>query len=140
MCGFGFHFPPLVVQKLNPKYFVLVGLVTLLFSAFTFKPSFFSIYFVIELNTLFAAFSLLTSIIQSSAYLTKFNPLASSSLSNSFNIILLSNGLKFPPCGVPFGVGFTTPFSITPALRYFLINDTTSPSFIVFLIIVINLS
>lgn len=64
-CGFGFHFPPALFQKLNPKYFVCVGLVTLLFSAFTFNPSFFSIYFVIEFNTRIAAFSLLTSIIQS---------------------------------------------------------------------------
>ena len=56
-----------------------------------------AVQFVIEFRTRFAAFSLLTSIIQSSAYLTKFSPLASSSLSSSFNIILLSNGLKFPP-------------------------------------------
>ena len=77
---------------------------------------------------------------QSSAYLTKFNPLASNSLSNSFSIILLSNGLKFPPCGVPTFVGFSTPFSITPALKYFRISETTSPSFIVFPIIFISLS
>ena len=99
---------PFGIRRFNLyiQYVLLyIGLVTLLFSAFTFKPSFFSIYFVIEFNTLFAAFSLLTSMIQSSAYLTKFNPLASSSLSSSFSIILLSNGLRFPPCGVPFSVG-----------------------------------
>ena len=45
------------------------------FSAFTFKPNFFSMYFVIVSKTRFAAFSLLTKIIQSSAYLTNLNPL-----------------------------------------------------------------
>ena len=59
MCGFGFHFPPFVDQKLKPKYFVLVGLVTLLFSAFTFNPSSFSMCFVIEFSAHVAAFSLL---------------------------------------------------------------------------------
>lgn len=57
------------------------------FSAFTFNPSFFSINFVIDVKTRFAAFSLLTSIIQSSAYLTKFSSLAYTSPNNtsSFN-------------------------------------------------------
>ena len=61
-------------------------------------------------------------------YLVNLKPLFSSSLSNSFNMILDNSGDKLPPCGVPTFVRLTTPFSITPLTKYFLINDTNSPS------------
>lgn len=49
--------------------------------------------------------------------LTNLCPLCSSSLSNSFSITLLSNGLSGPPCGMPTSVRSNIPFAITPALR-----------------------
>jgi hypothetical protein len=45
--------------------------------------------------------SVILTMTQSSAYLTKFSPLDSSSLSSSFSMMLLSIGERFPPCGVP---------------------------------------
>lgn len=135
-CDFGLYFPPFTTQNPYPKNFIPVGLLTLLFSALTFNQNFFSIYFVIDVKTLFATFSLFTNIIQSSANLTKFSSLASS----SFNIMLLSNGLKFPPCDIPTFVGSYLPFYITPLTRIFMISDTTLPSFTVFIINPISLS
>ena len=48
--------------------------------------------------------SLLTAIMQSSAYLTKLSPRLSSSLSSSFSMMFESSGDRFPPCGVPMSV------------------------------------
>ncbi len=73
----------------------------------------------------------LHTITTSSAYRVKRCPLLSSSLSSSFSIMLLSNGDKFPPCGVPTSVASYMPLFITPALRYFLIRLSVSPSCII---------
>ena len=116
-------------QNPNPRYLSLVGFVTFDLVAFTFNPSFFSIHFVTVAITLLAAALLPTAITQSSAYLTKWSPLASNSLSSSLSIMLLSSGDRFPPCGVPLVVASYFPFIITPALRYFLMSDSVSGSF-----------
>ena len=92
-------------EIVKPKYLISSGLAILLFSTFTFNPSFLVINLVILSITLLAAFSLFTRIRQSSAYLTKCNLLASNSLSSSLSIILDNSGLRLPPCGVPFLVG-----------------------------------
>ena len=60
-------------------------------------PSFSSINRVMFLITLFADISLPTMLIQSSAYLTKFSPLCSISLSNSFRMMLARSGDRLPP-------------------------------------------
>src|SRR5699024_3628175 len=66
----------------NPRNFIsgLYGLVILDFVVFTISPNFSSIYFVTDLMTRLAAISLLTMIMQSSAYLTKRRPRLSNSL------------------------------------------------------------
>ena len=63
----------------------------------TFSPSFLCIQSVTVRMTLFALDSLLTAITQSWAYLVNWSPLASSSLSSSFSMMLESSGDKFPP-------------------------------------------
>ncbi len=80
--------------------FIPFGLSTLLFSAFTSSPSFSSINRVTLFITRSAACLLPTSMIRSSAYRTKSIPLASSSLSSSFNMIFANSGEIFPPCGL----------------------------------------
>lgn len=106
------------------------GFVTFVLVIFTFSPNFFSIQRVIVCITRFAAALLLTVMTQSSAYLTKFNPLVSNSLSSSLSMILLSIGDRFPPCGVPLVVSSYFPFTITPAFRYLRISDSVSGSYI----------
>ena len=64
-------------------------------------------------------------------FLQEFNSLNAELVDNinQINTIIGDNsGDKLPPCGVPTFVGLTTPFSITPLTKYFLINDTNSPS------------
>ena len=116
------------------------GLSTLLFSAFTFSPSFSSINRATLFITRSAACLLPTIIIRSSAYRTKSSLLASSSLSSSFNMIFANSGEIFPPCGVPTTVSSYSSSIITPLTRIFLTTDMTSPSFIVRPKIVISLS
>ena len=133
-CGFGRYFLSFLPQK-NPKprnlNSGLFGLIILDFSAFTISPSLSSINRTTLRMTRLADISLLTSMIQSSAYLTKRNWRDSSSLSSSLSIMLLSNGDKFPPWGVPI-VDSISPSSVRiPLTKYFLISDMTSPSSIV---------
>jgi hypothetical protein len=79
----GLHFHPFVLfQKPNPKNELFVGFVTFVFVALTFRNSFLSSQLVTDFITLSAAFSLLTNMLQSSAYLAKCSPLLSSSWSN----------------------------------------------------------
>ena len=85
------------LQKPNPRYFSLLGGVIFVFVVFTFNPSFFSIQFVMEYITLVEAALLFNTISTSSAYRVNRCPLLSSSLSNSFSIMLLNNCDKFPP-------------------------------------------
>ena len=127
LCGLASHLP-FILTNPNPKYLRFIGFVTLLLVALTLSPSFLSIQDVTVCITLFAAALLLTVITQSSAYLTKCNPLACSSLSNSSSIMLLSKGERFPPCGVPIEVSSYLPLIIIPALRYFVTRDITSGS------------
>ena len=86
---------------------------------------------MIFLRVLSALFLLLQKIIQSSAYRTNLCPLRVSSLSSSFSMTLLSNGLNGSPCGIPISVFSNTPLLIIPALRYLCISDITRPSLIV---------
>ena len=127
-CGLAPHVPSLSFQNPKPRYFSFVGFVIQVFSAFTFNPSLRSIQSVMEYMTLLAAALLPTTITQSSAYRVNYSPLASSSLSSSFSIMLLSNGDRFPPCGVPVGVSSYFPLTMTPAWRYLRISDSVSPS------------
>ena len=92
------------------------------------------------LITLLADISLLTILIQSSAYRTKFSPLFSISLSSSFNMMFANNGERFPPCGVPTIESSYSSSIIIPLTRYFLTIEIISPSLIVLPINVINLS
>ena len=117
-----------------------MGLSTLLFSAFTFSPSLFSINLVTLFMTRSAACLLPTMMIRSSAYRTKSSPLASSSLSISFSMTFANSGDIFPPCGVPTTVSSYSSSIITPLTRNFLTTEITSPSFIVRPKIVISLS
>ena len=94
----------------------------------TFNPSFLCIQSDTVRITLFALDSLLSAITQSSAYLVKRSPLASSSLSSSFSIMFDNNGDRFPPCGVPSFVSSYPCGVITPAFRYLRIRDSVSPS------------
>ena len=86
---------------------------------------------MIFFKVLSALFLLLQKIIQSSAYRTNLCPLRSSSLSNSLSIMLLSNGLNGPPCGIPISVRSNFPFATTPAFRYLCISEITLPSLMV---------
>ena len=106
----------------------------------TLSPSFPSINREIFLITLFADISLLTMIIQSSAYRTKLSPLFSISLSSSLSMMFASNGERFPPCGVPTMESSYSSSIIIPLTRYFLTIEMTSPSSIVLPIKVISLS
>ena len=140
-CGLAFHNPSfLSLKKPNPRYFISLGLDTLLFVMLTLSPSFFSMKLDTFSITLSAAFELPTKMIQSSAYRVNRNPLASSSLSNSFSTILLNNGDKFPPCGVPITDSLYSLSIIIPLTRNFLIKDTISPLFTFFMTRVISLS
>lgn len=47
-------------------------------------------------------------------------------------VILLSNGLSGPPCGIPVSVFSNIPPLIAHALRYLYISDITRPSLMVF--------
>ena len=82
-------------------------------------------------KVLSALFLLLQNIMQSSAYRTNLCPLRVSSLSSSFSMTLLSNGLSGPPCGIPVSVFSNIPPLITPALRYLCVSDITRPSLMV---------
>ena len=112
----------------------------LVFSAFTFNPSFRCIQSVIEYMTRLALASLLTAITQSSAYLTNRSPRFSNSLSSSFSMMFDRSGDRFPPCGVPLSVFSYLPCTITPAFRYFRISDPVSPSFMMLCTRLISLS
>ena len=90
--------------------------------------------------TLSAAFDDPTRMIQSSAYRVNRSPLDSSSLSSSLSIILLSNGDKFPPCGVPMTDSSYSSSIMIPLFRNFLISDTISPSLTFLMTRVISLS
>ena len=116
------------------------GLSTLLFSAFTFNPSFSSMNRVTLFITRSAACLLPTIMMRSSAYRTKSSPLASSSLSSSFSMMFANSGDMFPPCGVPTMVSSYSSSIIIPLTRNFLTTDMTSPSLIVRPKIVISLS
>ena len=104
---------------------------TVVFFLFTLRKSFPSMNGMIFFKVLSVLFLLLQKIMQSSAYRTNLCPLRSSSLSNSFSMMLLSNGLNGPPCGIPISVRSNIPFAITPAFRYLCISDMTLPSFMV---------
>lgn len=56
---------------------------------------------------------LLANIIMSSAYLTNFSPLFSSSLSHRSSMMFASIGESGPPCGIPCSLPTTTPSGIT---------------------------
>ena len=56
-------------------------------------------------------------------------PLLLNSWSNSLRYTLANSGERFPPCGDPSSVLTTTPFSITPLLRYLFIICITRSSF-----------
>ena len=139
LCGLAFHLS-LSFQNPKPRYFRFIGFVTLDLLAFTLSPSFFSMNPVTLAITLFAAALLPTAITQSSANRTNRRPLASSSLSSSLSIMLLSSGDMLPPCGVPVVVFAYLPFIITLALGYFLMRDSVSGSFISLCIRLISLS
>lgn len=121
---------------------ILFAIVYLLcfFTLLTFNLNFVSMNLVIFFITLSAALFDFVKITQSSAMRTNCKPRFSNSLSNSLSIMLLSIGEMFPPCGVPFSVLSNTPFTSTPACRYFLISATTLSSFTVLLIIDISKS
>ena len=99
-------------------------------SLFTFNRRTFSIYFVTDFITRVAAFSLLTRIIQSSAYRTNLSPRLSSSQSSSFNSIFARSGEIFPPCGVPTSVSSICSPTMTPLARNFRISESVFPSLI----------
>ena len=69
--------------------------------------------------------------LQSSAYRTKFSPIAYKLLVKLLSMILTSSGLRFQSCGVPTVVSSYLPPIITPLTKNFLIRDITLPSFIV---------
>src|SRR5699024_10660903 len=69
-------------QYVKPRKLLFVGRTTFVLVALTFRNSFLSSHDVTDFITRFAAISLLTKILLSSAYLTKHSPLSSSSLSN----------------------------------------------------------
>ena len=102
---------------MNPKKLLFVGLTTFVFVALTFRNNFLSSHEVTDFITLFALISLLTKMLQSSAYLTNRSPLSSNSLSNLSKYIFDNIGESGPPCGTPISVGDVKPFSITPALK-----------------------
>ena len=104
---------------------------TSVFFRFTFKKSFPSMNGSRFFKVLSALFLLLQKIIQSSAYRTNLCPLRSSSLSNSFSMMLLKLGLNGPPLCITISVRSYIPFAITPAFRYLCINEITLPSLMV---------
>ena len=137
----GLHFhPSLDFQNANPRRLLFIGLTTFVLVAFTFNISLRSSQLVMDFITLFAAISLLTKILQSSAYLTKQSPLSSSSLSNLSRYTLDKIGLRGPPWGTPSLLGLISPFSITPACKNLRISRSVFASLIRSLSIEINLS
>src|SRR6266545_2135419 len=62
---------PLYMRKENPNSILSSGLLTFVFSLFTFKRNLPSVYFIMPVITRFAAVSLDKYILTSSAYLTK---------------------------------------------------------------------
>ena len=117
-----------------------MGLPILLLPLFTFSRRTFSTYFVTDSITLAAAFSLLTKIIQSSAYRANLSPRLSSSQSNSLSSMLARSGEIFPPCGVPISVSSICSPTITPLTRNFRISESIFPSLISLFKTDINLS
>ena len=82
---------------MNPKNLLSGGLTTLVLVALTLRNSFLSSHEVTDFITLFALISLLTKILQSSAYLTKRSPLYSNSLSNLSKYTFERIGDSGPP-------------------------------------------
>ena len=82
---------------MNPRNLLSGGLTTLVLVALTLRNSFLSSHEVTDFITLFALISLLTKILQSSAYLTKRNPLLYNSLSNLSRYTFERIGDSGPP-------------------------------------------
>lgn len=97
-----------------PKNFTPSDIATLLFSRFTTSLSRFSMYFVIDVIIRSAAAFEPAKILQSSANLQNGSPRLSSSLSNSSNTTLLSNGLSGLPWVITTALSWPDSPSTTP--------------------------
>lgn len=137
-CTVSWHLP-LCTQKEQPRYFTSLMYKTMVFSLFTFRNSSPSMNLVIDSRTRSAARLLLQNTIESLAQRTKGCPLRASSLSNSFSIMSLRNGLSGPPYGVPSSLACHTPLSMTPLRRYLCRRLIVLPSLMVRLSISMSL-
>ena len=113
----------------NLKFRIANTLTVRLLSLFTVNLSFSSRYFVLLSKSRIDAHLLFANSTISSAYLIQGTPLLMNSWSNPFRYTFASNGERFPPYGEPSSVSITTPFSMTPLLRYLFISCITLSCF-----------